>query len=382
MAKSYRIALLAGLSGLALVSGSAQAQSSVTLYGILDSGVEFVSHASSTGGNVVRMPSNTGEFPSRWGLQGSEDIGSRLQIKFVLESGIYENTGGLNQGGRLFGRQAWVGINSPYGLLSFGRQYTMTYWALEDADITGPDVYGLDSLDAYIANARSDNTIAYKGTFHGLTIGATYSFGRDAAGTGNSPGQGICVGSVPGDPLQCRQWSALLKYDSTIFGVAAAYDEQRGGEGAAANLYDGDPSFALTSSGDKDARAQLNGYIRPWEAIKFSAGWIGRRVTTVSLATPGVSNNLYYIGASYQVIPSLMLDGEVSRILNHTQDARATRPTIRATYFLSKRTAVYAQAAYLINSSHAAYSISAGGAGNPPKGDEQTAVMLGMRHLF
>src|SRR5260370_41706556 len=117
----------------------------------------------------------------------------------------------------------------------------MTYGAMADSDILGPDIYGSGSLDWYLPNARSDNTIGYKGTFHGLTFGATYSNGRDSAGTGNSPGQGTCEGPVAGNGTQCRQWSAMLRYDTASFGVAAAYDEQPGGPSALANFFNGIP---------------------------------------------------------------------------------------------------------------------------------------------
>src|SRR6267154_4270358 len=179
-----------------MFSTAAFAQSSVTLYGIMDTGIEYVSHANAAGDHVVRMPGITGEIPSRWGLRGAEDLGGGYKAVFALESGFNTRGGDSGQGGRLFGRQAWVGIASPYGQLSLGRQYTMTYWAMADSDILGPDIYGSGSLDSYLPNARSDNTIGYKGTFHGLTVGATYSFGRDSAGTGNSPGQGTCAGQV------------------------------------------------------------------------------------------------------------------------------------------------------------------------------------------
>ncbi len=63
------------------------AQGSVTLYGILDTGVEYVSHANSAGKGVVRMPAITGELPSRWGLRGSEDLGGGYKAVFPSRRG-------------------------------------------------------------------------------------------------------------------------------------------------------------------------------------------------------------------------------------------------------------------------------------------------------
>ncbi|TCG00615.1 hypothetical protein BZM26_12335 [Paraburkholderia strydomiana] len=364
-----------------LFSASAFAQSSVTLYGVLDTGVEYVSHANAAGGYVVRMPGITGELPSRWGMRGSEDLGSGLKASFVLESGFNLRGGDSGQGGRLFGRQAWVGLEGPWGALSFGRQYTMTYWAISDADILGPDIYGIGALDAYIPNARSDNTIVYKGKFRGVTIGASWSFGRDSTGTGNSPGQGTCAGQVPGDVNQCRQWSAMLKYDGTYFGVATAYDEQRGGTNAAASFFDGVVPFKTSSSGDKDARLQANGYVNV-AGVKLGAGWLGRRVESDA---PGgdVHSDLFFVGAQYYVTPAFALDGEAYRVLVEQHNARATMASMRATYFLSKRTTVYGNVAYLWNSAHARYSVSAGGGGTTPApGVGQLGAIVGMRHTF
>jgi predicted porin len=370
------------IGGLSMVSAPAFAQSSVTLYGILDTGIEYVSHANAAGDHVVRMPGITGEIPSRWGLRGAEDLGGGYKAVFALESGFNTRGGDSGQGGRLFGRQAWVGIASPYGQLSLGRQYTMTYWAMADSDILGPDIYGSGSLDSYLPNARSDNTIGYKGSFHGLTVGATYSFGRDGAGTGNSPGQGTCAGQLAGHSTDCRQWSAMLKYDASVFGVAAAYDEQRGGASAAANFFDGAATFPLTSGADKDLRMQLNGWANLF-GVKIGGGWVGRHVDTDSPATPNVHSNLFYLGAAYSITPAITLDGEVFRITNAQQDARATMGTLRGTYSLSKATAVYLQGSYLVNSTHGRYSLSSGGGGTTPgAGQNQTGLMAGIRHAF
>ncbi|PRF64452.1 porin [Burkholderia multivorans] len=367
-------------AGCCVLSATAYAQSSVTLYGIIDTGVEFVSHANAKGDSLVRMPGITGEYASRWGLRGTEDLGGGLKALFVLENGFNPRAGDMGQGGRLFGRQSWVGLSNRFGQLSFGRQYTMTFWSMADSDILGPDIYSSSALDSYLANARSDNTIAYKGTFSGLTIGATYSFGRDSAG-GNSPGQGSCNGPVPGSS-QCRQWSAMLKYDAQNFGVAGAYDEQRGGTGAAANFFNGVAPVRLANGADKDIRMQLNGWASLY-GVKIGAGWIGRRVETDSPAVPDVHSDLFYLGAQYSITPAFILDGEVYRMENSQQDARATMATLRGTYLLSKRTAVYLQTSYLGNSPNAAYSVSVGGGGTTPsKGANQVGVMAGMRHMF
>ncbi|NIE65243.1 porin [Burkholderia sp. Ax-1719] len=375
-----RIAAGAALLG---ASAAACAQSSVTLYGIVDTGIEYVSHANAVGDAVVRMPGITGEMPSRWGVRGREELGGGWRAIFALESGFNMRSGTLNQGGRMFGRQAWVGFDTPYGALTFGRQYTMTFWAIADADLLGPDIYGgTASFDQYLPSSRSDNTVVYKGSYAGFTLGATWSFGRDSAGTGNSPGQGTCVGPVPGSAQTCREWSAMLRYDRNGYGVAASYDQQRGGAGASANLYDGTPTFAFTNPGDTDVRMQLNGYGQIG-ALRLGGGWLGRRVDTVSPATPNVHSDQFYLTASYSLTPAFIVDGGVYRIVNAHDDARGTIAALRSTYLLSKRSAVYLQGAYLWNSAKAAYTVSQGGGGTTPApGLGQLGIMAGIRHSF
>lgn len=363
-------------------SAAASAQSNVTLYGLVDTGVEYVSHADAAGHSVLRMPGVSGELPSRIGVRGVEDLGDGLKAVFVLENGFNVRGGDLGQGGRLFGRQSWVGLNGRWGTISFGRQYSMAFWVLADADTLGPDIHGIGALDNYLPNARSDNTIAYKHTINGLTVGATYSFGRDSTGTGNSPGQGTCAGEVAGQVSQCKAWSGMLKYDAPTFGIAAAVEQQHGGAKAGASFFDGVAPFALSSPDDKDTRVQANGYMK-FGDLKIGGGWIGRTVKAASAAAPEVRSDLFYIGASSFVSTALLLDGEAYRMIVREHDARASMMTVRATYFLSKSTAVYVKGGYLWNSDKARFSISAGGGGTTPAaGMGQLGAMVGLRHSF
>lgn len=119
-----------------------------------------------------------------------------------------------------------------------------------------------------------------------------------------------------------------------------------------------------------------------WAGVKLTAGWLGRRVVPDSPAVTGVRSDTFFVGASYYVTPAFIVDGEAFRIINPEHDTRATLAAFRTTYQLSKRTAVYAQAAYLANSAKARYSVSAGGGTTPGAGVGQTGAMLGVKHLF
>src|SRR5690349_17492332 len=92
------------------VTGAAQAQNSVTLYGVIDTGLGYVSNANSNGDHLYGMINGT-LSGSRWGVKGQEDLGGGLKAIFQLENGFDPGTGRLNQGGREFGRQAYVGLS-------------------------------------------------------------------------------------------------------------------------------------------------------------------------------------------------------------------------------------------------------------------------------
>jgi predicted porin len=361
--------IVAGL-GLALAAGAACAQANVAIYGIVDSAVEHVTNVGATGGGLTRMPSLSGSVPSRLGFRGTEDLGGGLRALFTLEMGIAPDSGTLNQGGRAFGRQSFVGLAGPWGSVTLGRQYTMLFWSLLDADVLGPHLHGMGSLDSYVPNARADNSVAYRGTFSGFTLGATYSLGRDVANAGPSPSGTNCAGESATDKKACREWSALVKYDAPAWGAALAIDELRGGTGAFAGL---------TSSAMKDTRVSVNGYAKLGDG-KLGAGLI-RRDNDASVATP--RSDLWYLGASYNLSPQWGLDGELMRLKFKGSANEAKLAVLRATYNLSKRTAVYASAARIDNDGALALSVSGGQTGsNPVAGGGQTGLAVGIRHAF
>ena len=118
---------LLALAVLGTFAGVAQAQSSVTLYGVVDANVEYVNHEQNVTAAGVAIPGSSGSrlamqagglSSNRWGLRGVEDIGGGLKGLFVLESGFGMDTGTLQQGGRLFGRQAFVGLQGNWGKIT------------------------------------------------------------------------------------------------------------------------------------------------------------------------------------------------------------------------------------------------------------------------
>lgn len=115
---------LAIMAVLGSAAGSASAQSNVTLYGVADMGIEYAIHQPNGDHSVVRLQSSN-MSGSHWGLRGTEDLGGGLKALFALEGGVNLDDGRSAQGGRLFGRQAWGGLQGSYGTLSLGRQTTL-----------------------------------------------------------------------------------------------------------------------------------------------------------------------------------------------------------------------------------------------------------------
>lgn len=354
---------------LVAVTGLAHAQSSVTLYGIIDTGLSYYNHATASGGTFIGMASLTGRLPSRWGLKGTEDLGGGFKTFFVLENGFQPTNGTLNYGGRLFGIQSNVGISSDYGSITLGRQMGMTMYALFNADVIGPSIHSLSVFDSYLPNARSDNAIGYMGKFHGVTIGGTYSFGRDAAGPAG-PGATNCPGQVPGNMLACRQYTALLAYDSASFGVAASYDVLRGGAGATA---------PLNNSRYTDTHSVVDGYVTLGSA-KIGFGWIRNNLA----AATHLQTDIFFAGATYYVTPAFFFDTQGVRYLQRgsegTKDASSTLLIGRANYLFSKRTMVYTSVGYMFNSAQAANAVAAGG--TVATGMNQLGVMVGLQQKF
>jgi predicted porin len=354
-------------ASLAAAASCAFGQSAV-IYGLVDVAIEHVTNVGPAGAGLERMASATGSLPSRIGFRGSEDLGDQLRAVVVLEQGFAPSNGTPAQGGRFFGRQALVGFAAPWGSLTIGRQYTMLYWSILDADILGTNIYGSGSLDAYVPNARADNAVVYRGTFSGLTVGASFSLGRDSVNAG-SPAGTNCAGESS-DAKECREWSALAKYDSPAWGAALAVDEIRGGPGAFAGL---------TSSAQKDTRVSVNGYVNLAD-FRLAAGLI-RRDNGASAATP--RSDLWYAGALYGASPLLTIEAEMFRLDFKGNGNRATLVATRVTYSLSRRTAVYATFGHIDNEGLLTLSVSGGAPGsNPPPGTSQIGLATGLRHSF
>jgi predicted porin len=354
------VALMCGMA-----ASAANAQSNVQVYGIVDSGIARVTNVNAAGDSMTKMPSLTSSFPSRVGFRGTEDLGNGLQAFFVLENGLAMDTGTQQQGGRLFGRQANVGLKGAWGSITLGRQLNMTYISALKTDVLGPNLFAIGSIDPYLPNARSDNAIGYMGNFSGVVVGATWSFGRDGSAAGG-PAATNCAGEVAGNAKACRQYTALLGYETKEWGLNTSYDRMYGNTGAAGGL---------TSSNNTDVRTTVNGYfmIGP---TKIGGGVVDR---DTKAATGRVESDLYYLGVSHP-IGLYTIDAQVARRDTKHSSSDVNMLVARLTYNFTKRTAVYTALGRMANKGASAVALDAGGTVGAGLG--QNGVMAGLRHTF
>lgn len=180
--RTLRTSLVA-IGGFGL-SIAAHAQSSVTLYGIVDGGFTYTSNQ---GGKANYQATAGSEQGSRWGLVGTEDLGGGTRAIFRLENGFNLENGAASANGRIFGRQAWVGLsNEHFGTLTLGRQYNAAQDSLEPLQIAGDSVqYGTHPFDVDDLNNtfRTDNSIKYvTPDFNGLQVNTMYALSGNPGG--------------------------------------------------------------------------------------------------------------------------------------------------------------------------------------------------------
>lgn len=251
--KRYKEAgfVLAGMTAM-LATGTVFAQSSVTLYGIVDTGVGYLSsQAPSTGAtkggqSVVKLVEGVwgGE---RFGFKGVEDLGGGTRAIFQLEEGFNADTGALSKAGLMFSRASWVGLtNDTYGTFTAGRQYTPYYNMLAQYGptpwLTGAFGAHPGDLDALDTDYRVNNALVYTSpSFAGLKISGMYALGG-VAGAFNSG----------------ASWSVGAQYVAGGAGIGvgfARFDNATSGGGAWSSS-----STAYSGTGEQGESSITNGY--------------------------------------------------------------------------------------------------------------------------
>lgn len=348
---------LAAAAGAMCAAQGAFAQSTptgVTLYGIVDGGVEVATHSPGGNGGTAARVSSGNMSTNRWGLRGVEDLGSGLRSIFVLESGFELDTGVSAQGNRLFGRQAYVGLQNQYGALTFGRQQTAIYEMFGAFDAFSTNArYSLSAVDAAF-NGRADNAVKYKGSFGGLTTIGYYSFGR------NNDGE------VPGSPETSRDVGGGVSYSAGNLQVGVAYDQYQGN------------TQAIRQRNAKRLAAGANytiGQVKLFGGYRWLQDQGADSATAMSTHT-----NLYWLGASYQLTGALQLLGGVYYTDQRHGNQDPLLAIVGADYAFSKRTDVYTKLAFARNRGNS--NLGAAGVGTVVPDENQTAFTVGIRHRF
>lgn len=347
------------------LAGIAAAQSSVTLYGIVDAGVTYRSNervgsaGAYTGHSSVGL--TTGNLSgSRWGIKGSEDLGGGMRALFVLENGFDISNGTSGQGGRQFGRQAFVGLGSNrYGTITLGRQYT----SLDDfVSPVGPSSFiggfgahpgDIDDLDQ---TARVDSAIKYtSANYSGFTFGALYGFG----------GQ-------PGSMKQRNTWSVGAAYAAGPLRVGVGYERSDNSKTGA--TYDFGPAVVGVN----------------YSNVQYRSG-------AQSLFSGHATFNVAGVFTRWNVQPQTQLFAGYSYTRGSDVDGIDNRAqyhnvTLGAVYDLSKRTSVYLLGAYQHASGTtldalgrpvaATASVSDKANGHSSDSRSQAIVSLGLRQKF
>ena len=386
---------------LAMLTGAgvAHAQSSVTLYGVIDESIQWAhnttnANAPTQNQNLVGMYGGN-ISGNRWGLKGSEELGGGLKAIFQLESGFDINSGAAGQGGKMFGRQAFVGLASDrFGTITLGRQYDPLVDTVQP--LTGDNYFGATfatpgDVDNNDNSSRTNNAIKYTSPLlDGFQFEGMYAMGGVAGSTGSG-----------------QSWGAAGTYAIGSFNIAAGYYMMDNGSSLADRTgTDGTVGWASGATSGAMFDSQINQVYASARSVgtaavaaQYVAGpfTFAARYSNVQLKADGSSTfattQRYNVAGGYfgyQVNPALLLGlgyswthgaGDSSNTYNQV--------SLGADYNLSKRTDLYALAAYQHANGQqpgAAPGVSAGASigsyGYDSASSSQELVSLGIRHKF
>jgi predicted porin len=340
----------------ALLAGSACAQTNVTLYGAIDSGVEIVNNAPDANGKPsLRSSLKPGSlWASRWGLQGQEDLGDGLKLIFHLENGFASDTGVAGQKGRLFGRQAYVGLAGKFNSVTLGRQSTSLLDVIYPYEPLGMAAYSVLKHDGGMAG-RADNAIKYNGKFKDVKVTGFYSFGYD--GTLKDGGE------MAGASKVGRELGGGLRYAPGALDIGLAFGQRHGTSLAAQNKIE-KRIAAVISYGAGPVRAYA-GY-----------RWLKSDIEDIHNAS-----DLYWGGLKYQATPAFSVAGMTSYTDTRRSNADPITFSLLGTYDLSKRSALYLMTSYALNQGGSTMGVNGFDKEIVP-GANQVGVIAGIRHMF
>ena len=404
------------LSVLGMAAVTCSAQSSVTLYGIVDAGVSRVSGI--RGGTVSQLVSGIMEG-SRIGFRGNEDLGGGYRAIFTLENRLELDTGaitnrpisgaqlpdrvsqatllglpaalqpvvsavagniggtlGVNLAGAFFDRQAYVGLVTPFGAVLAGRQYTPAYEVSAAFDTLGTQsalAFGQVASIPAAVDIRVSNALVYRIQQGGFSAAAMAAAGEGSASTG-------------------RLLGAMAMYKAPSFSVGLGYNSRKNERGTKSLT-----STVLGASVNVGPGTLFAEMIKIKDDNPSGLGGIAASVT----ASVGAANAALIQGAfmnGFKQDARAMHIGYRMNLGVHTiytayskfDDKRAINADTSSygltySYALSKRTDINAVGVRFVNSSLAqAAPGNAGYLGGVTRaaGVDATGLSLGLRHRF
>ncbi|HEV3424837.1 MAG TPA: porin [Paraburkholderia sp.] len=372
----------------------AHAQSSVTLYGRLDAGVEYISGLpnNSYTGSTSRWRVESGDWgTSLWGMKGVEDIGGGNKILFQLEGSFSTVTGAGPGGGELFNRWATVGgSNDQFGTLLLGRELFISN-GVWDFDPFGQSNWSSASLVRGRNWPQSSNNVSYQSPkFYGFDVYGQYALSNATNWNGN--------GTTP----QGREDGLQLTYTSSLFQLRGLYDEIRNPTtGSLGDVAAGSPNGPFSFGREYFVGANVFLGQFKIQAVYQGARTSGER--NVPIGTPTTTSQEWG-GVTWQATPAAALIAAVYHVNANNGGGNANIYTIGGSYNLSKRTLLDIQIATVRNSKTANFGLDANNAGaggtvggsatdpgvvgssayneNPTPGHSQTGVYAGIQHSF
>jgi len=358
-----------GLSGALMIcvssnlyaADSSDTERSVTVSGIIDTGVMSVNHVGDgTQSKLSAVDSILGV--SNVGFKGKEGLGNGLNAIYQLQAGFNPSTGSLSSQGELFSRNAYVGLESSFGTLTVGKQ-----WNFNDDWLVGSVFKGGYNSGAVFKFSEFDavseiysRTIKYvTSNFGGLQGGLMYSAGGNA---GN-----LSAGNI---------FNIALKYAQGPYMLAASYDQEK--DGAAVNNTGN--LYKLTTIGGsyafESARVRL-GY------ANSNIGGPGSFQSIPSLTARKA--NVFELGLDYDVTSAFTTSADFLHRENTTLSNSTNVYRLLGEYRLSRRTSLIANLAYLSNAGGASESLvntNSTAAGGGFANQTQTGLAVGIRHAF
>lgn len=376
MKKTLMVAALTGVFATA-----AHAQSSVTLYGLIDAGITYTNNQH---GHSSWQETSGSINGSRWGLRGAEDLGGGLKAIFTLENGFNIANGKLGQGGREFGRQAFVGLTSDqFGAVTLGRQYDSVVDYVGPLSLTGTQYGGTQFAHPFdndnLNNSfRVNNAIKYQSVnYGGFKFGATYGFSNAAGSFANN-----------------REYSAGASYNWNGLNVAAAYLQlNNGGSTNTGGAVSDDFTFAATRQQTWGAGANYTfgpataGILYTQTNLTGLTG-IGASASGFSSGVTLPSNSAHFqnfeVNGRYALTPALSLAGSYTYTRASLNGVRPNynQFNLQTDYALSKRTDVYLQGVYQRVNEGSGMVANINGVGGASATNSQVAVTAGLRHRF